>query len=228
MRPRQPVREKSRRTREHILFAAERLFAERGFSSSSMRDITAAAGVNLSVVYYYFKDKEALLFSVIESFVLPIMERERELLRAARGEAGADEPIPPRRLVESMILPRAECGSESARRLMMRLFSRSGPFEKKVFARLSELTKDVRDESAKEFCRTFSHLSEEEVRFRIANFVAMLNGWGAVAPFLKDAGMLRKEFPRDRRTYYEMLIALVLRLFDAPAMLPVPAEAERI
>ncbi|MGN0861185.1 MAG: TetR family transcriptional regulator, partial [Candidatus Spyradosoma sp.] len=42
------LREKSLRTRERILTAAEKLFAEQGFDGASMRGITASAKVNLS------------------------------------------------------------------------------------------------------------------------------------------------------------------------------------
>ena len=51
-------------TKERILDAAERLFAERGFAATSLRSITAAAGVNLAAVNYHFRSKEALLEAV--------------------------------------------------------------------------------------------------------------------------------------------------------------------
>jgi len=44
-----------------ILEAAERLFAERGFDGTSVRDIAAEAGVNLAMISYYFGSKEGLL-----------------------------------------------------------------------------------------------------------------------------------------------------------------------
>ena len=41
--------------------AAERLFAERGFSGVPVRMIAAEAGVNWSLVGYYFRGKDGLL-----------------------------------------------------------------------------------------------------------------------------------------------------------------------
>ena len=41
-----------------ILDAAERLFAEFGYNGVSVRDITKAAGANLSSVYYHFHRSE--------------------------------------------------------------------------------------------------------------------------------------------------------------------------
>ena len=47
-------------TRERLLDAAERLFCEKGFESSSVRDLTTLAGCNISAVNYYFGDKKGL------------------------------------------------------------------------------------------------------------------------------------------------------------------------
>ena len=41
--------------------AAERLFAEKGFAGTSVRDIAEAASVNLAMISYYFGSKEKLL-----------------------------------------------------------------------------------------------------------------------------------------------------------------------
>lgn len=47
-------------TRQKILRTATRLFAQKGFSGTSVRDIVAAARVNVSAVNYYFGDKRKL------------------------------------------------------------------------------------------------------------------------------------------------------------------------
>ncbi len=52
------------RTREQILCAAEELFAEKGFSQTSIRDITEKAECNLAAVNYYFHGKENLYTEV--------------------------------------------------------------------------------------------------------------------------------------------------------------------
>ncbi|MBU6212715.1 MAG: TetR/AcrR family transcriptional regulator [Gammaproteobacteria bacterium] len=63
-------------TRQKILDAAEILFAERGFHSVSVRDITAAAGVDVALVHYHFGNKQ-LLFETV-------FMRRAELLNAER------------------------------------------------------------------------------------------------------------------------------------------------
>src|ERR1043165_494076 len=47
-----------------IVLAAERLFAERGFEGTSVRDIAQEAGVNVAMISYYFGSKEKLLHAV--------------------------------------------------------------------------------------------------------------------------------------------------------------------
>ena len=47
-----------------LLAAAARVFAERGYHQTSMRDLAKAAGVSLAGAYYYVESKEALLFLI--------------------------------------------------------------------------------------------------------------------------------------------------------------------
>ena len=61
-----------RDTREVILDAAEALFAEQGYSATSMRQLTAAAGVNLAAVSYHFGGKEELTKAVLARRIEPI------------------------------------------------------------------------------------------------------------------------------------------------------------
>jgi AcrR family transcriptional regulator len=60
----QPVPDQPARTRERLLDTAERLFAERGFAATSVRDITDGAGANLGAVNYYFRSKDNLYVEV--------------------------------------------------------------------------------------------------------------------------------------------------------------------
>jgi TetR/AcrR family transcriptional regulator len=51
-------------TRAAVIDAAERLFAERGFAATSMRDISAASGVSHPLIHHHFGSKEALYAAV--------------------------------------------------------------------------------------------------------------------------------------------------------------------
>ena len=83
----------STETKERLLNAAERLFAEKGIQATSLREITAEAGANLAAVNYHFGSKEALIRSVLDRRLQPLNgERLRQLeeAEAAAGEAGPE------------------------------------------------------------------------------------------------------------------------------------------
>ncbi|WP_449392889.1 TetR/AcrR family transcriptional regulator [Eoetvoesiella caeni] len=58
-----PASKSSRREllQESILEAASTLFIQRGFQGTSMGDIAEAMGVTRTAIYYYFRNKEAIL-----------------------------------------------------------------------------------------------------------------------------------------------------------------------
>src|SRR3954454_18343703 len=51
-------------TRALVIDAAERLFAERGFAATSMRDISAASSVSHPLIHHHFGSKEELYAAV--------------------------------------------------------------------------------------------------------------------------------------------------------------------
>src|SRR3954467_6620801 len=51
-------------TRALVIDAAERLFAERGFAATSMRDISAASGISHPLIHHHFGSKEDLYAAV--------------------------------------------------------------------------------------------------------------------------------------------------------------------
>jgi TetR/AcrR family transcriptional regulator, cholesterol catabolism regulator len=54
--------------REQILDAAMRVFAQKGFSRATNRDVAQEAGITTGLIYYYFANKEALLQAVLETY----------------------------------------------------------------------------------------------------------------------------------------------------------------
>ena len=73
-------------THERILDAAETLFAERGFEGVSVRDIVAAANVNLAAINYHFGSKSALLMEIFGKRAKELNKERFERLRAAAPE----------------------------------------------------------------------------------------------------------------------------------------------
>ncbi|MEN8181657.1 MAG: TetR/AcrR family transcriptional regulator [Myxococcota bacterium] len=81
-----------RSTRERILDAAERLFAEQGISGTPLRALTAEAGVNLAAVHYHFGSKERLLDAVVERRARPVNEQRLRELEVLEEGAGTRAP----------------------------------------------------------------------------------------------------------------------------------------
>ena len=52
--------------KEIITRSAIDLFATKGFSVTAMKDIAKAAEVNVALLYYYFKNKEEILYYIME------------------------------------------------------------------------------------------------------------------------------------------------------------------
>jgi len=79
--------------RQHIFEAAERVFAERGFESARVQEISGAAGLSMGTIYAIFPSKTDLHRAILE-------ERGQELLRLAREVA--DGTAPPREALDAL------------------------------------------------------------------------------------------------------------------------------
>ena len=71
--------------RQRLLQAALDLFTEKGYASTSVREIVDAAGVTKPVLYYYFKSKEGIY---LELFREPFAFFSQILEDARHGEGG--------------------------------------------------------------------------------------------------------------------------------------------
>jgi AcrR family transcriptional regulator len=71
------------RTRDAILRAAQKLFAQKGYSTTGVREVATEAGVNSALVRRYFKSKEGLLREALDE-VLQI----EPFIRGDRAEFG--------------------------------------------------------------------------------------------------------------------------------------------
>lgn len=75
-------------TRDALLDAAERLFADVGIDAASLRSITNEAGANLASVNYHFGSKDGLVKAVLSRRFRPITEIRLSMLDACEGRAG--------------------------------------------------------------------------------------------------------------------------------------------
>lgn len=93
-------------TRDKLVLAAERLFAERGIDNVSLREINRAAGQrNVAALHYHFGSREALLEAIFEHRMAGLDRRRVAMLDAIEAEGRADSI---RAVVEAMVLPLAD------------------------------------------------------------------------------------------------------------------------
>ena len=86
-------------TKDKILDAAEVLFAEHGFSETSLRIITSVAEVNLAAVNYHFGSKKILIQAVIDRYFITFTKHlEKEF-----NSYADDAPISFQSLMESLL-----------------------------------------------------------------------------------------------------------------------------
>jgi AcrR family transcriptional regulator len=70
--------------RKTLLVAGIDLFAEKGYASTSVREIVSAAGVTKPVLYYYFQSKEGLFQAILDSAA----EEQEVILKEALQKPG--------------------------------------------------------------------------------------------------------------------------------------------
>src|SRR5918992_10076 len=74
MNRRESVASTKRDRREDIVQASLKLFAEKGFHGTSMRDIARAADITEGLIYHYFTNKRDLFTAIIEEHsFLPLL-----------------------------------------------------------------------------------------------------------------------------------------------------------
>ena len=89
-----PLRRDPAATRQKLLTAARREFADRGLAGARVDEIAARAGVNKQLVYHYFGDKDALYLAVLEWVYEEIRAQERKLNL---------EGLPPQQAIKRLI-----------------------------------------------------------------------------------------------------------------------------
>lgn len=211
-------------TRERILDAAERLFAERGVGGTSLRAVTSAAGVNLAAVHYHMGSKEALLREVLSRTIAPINQERLKRLDAL--EAGA-APVPLDALLEAFLRPALESarGGEDHPRLVSRLLARiysddSVTFQTVVLEQFAE----VIERFSLALTASVPALDPSEALHRLQYCVAVLMHVLAGTPDVSRFVPF-EHFPSSRETELQRMISFLSAGIRAPAISTDPRGA---
>ncbi|MDO4709758.1 MAG: TetR/AcrR family transcriptional regulator [Pseudomonadota bacterium] len=170
-------------TKERILNAAEALFAEQGFSATSLREVTTRADVNIAAVNYHFGSKENLINEVFRRRMDEMSQARLALLKAALAEqSGQIEAI-----LRAFIIPALGVSSERGGVAFIRVIARAYA-EKNDGLRtfLSARYGHVLREFAKALAPCLPGLSKEQLYWRL-DFVI-----GALTYAMSDFGVIKR------------------------------------
>ena len=81
---------KSDITKQKILKAAEKAFAQKGLYGARVDEISEASETNKRMIYAYFGNKEQLYIAVIEAVYGRLAEFEEPLLRQIQGKRASE------------------------------------------------------------------------------------------------------------------------------------------
>jgi AcrR family transcriptional regulator len=202
-------------TKDRLLDAAEKLFAESGIDAVSLRTITSEAGVNLAAVNYHFQSKEALAMAVVERRFGPI-NRERLRMLDEFEASAAGNPVPVPQLVEAFVAPvlaLKEGPASAFVPLMARIYSEQRAFAERIFR---DQLFPVAQRFHAAFERSLPHLPPAEILWRIQFLAgAMVH---AIRMPIKLTGITPDwTEPSDARRLAPLMITFFTAAFEAPA-----------
>ena len=70
---------------DHLLTQAARVFADKGYHTTTMRDLAGASGMSLAGMYYYVRGKEELLALIQERCFTRVLEGAERAVAASTG-----------------------------------------------------------------------------------------------------------------------------------------------
>lgn len=194
-------------TKERILGVAEALFARHGFAGASLRQVTAAAKVNLAAVNYHFGSKESLIEEVFR-------RRLDELNRHRLTALAAVTANPAHRLedvLDAFVRPALEQSMDSSGgSAFVRVLARAyAEHDERLRRFLSDNYGHVLREFATAFAHLLPHLGKEELYWRL-DIVA-----GALTYAMADFGMIKRKNDVTEQSHRERTAQHLVRFAAA-------------
>jgi AcrR family transcriptional regulator len=197
-------REAGSRTRARLMDAALDLLAERGEDSVSLRDLTGAAGANVSAVSYHFGSLKSLCDAAIED----ALERYLDAQHVAVADLSPDSTLED--LAEAFARPMISALASGGRNLaVMRLVARAGIDPPDGWRRFDAVFDQIRADSLRVLKRNVSRANAGDLILRTRMVAGMLN-WMVLSPLGTD---LRG---RSRRQLERLVIPTLAGAFGGP------------
>jgi AcrR family transcriptional regulator len=215
--PSSAARDAENETREKLIAVAGTLFALHGYRGVSVRAIAAAAGVNWSLVGYYFRGKEGLLFEVYRRQCEAIKAERSQLLKAAKADS---QPPQLEKVIEVFVLPalsvvQPQAGGASFSRLCVMLAAENS----KLLDRLAKNFNASDVALIDALCECLPALSRDEVFWRFHYMIGTIYYTAMDPERIKDLSKGRCD-PANVSENAKRLIPFLAAGFRAPASLP--------
>jgi len=171
-------------TKDRILGAAEELFAQFGFTGTSLRQVTSRADVNIAAVNYHFGSKENLVNEVFRRRMDDMSAQRLGALEAAvRQHPGELEPILAAFVEPALALAQDKHGGAAFVRVVARAYAEKNDSLRKF---LSDHYGHVLRDFARAIAGCVPELSKEELYWRL-DFLA-----GALTYAMADFGLIKR------------------------------------
>ena len=163
-------------TKDRLLGAAERLFAEKGFAEVSIRELAAAADVNLAAVNYHFQGKDNLFEEVVRRRFLD--QRDRTLAALAAVTAVGDRRPPLDAIIRAIVGPylhgalASEDGSRVMALIAREMHTSTGAHHAAIF---KDMIAPVFAAFSAAMLRARPNLRQEQVNWLIASVVGQIH-----------------------------------------------------
>ncbi|MGJ4728538.1 TetR/AcrR family transcriptional regulator [Luteimonas sp. SDU101] len=170
-------------TKERILGAAEELFAQHGFSGTSLRQVTSRADVNIAAVNYHFGSKENLVNEVFRRRMDVMSSQRLERLRLALADRpGELEPV-----LAAFVEPALDMAQDRHGGAFIRVIARAYAEKNEGLRKfLSDQYGHVQREFARALATCLPHLDKEQLYWRL-DFLG-----GALTYAMADFGLIKR------------------------------------
>ncbi len=202
-------------TRERILDAAERLFAQRGVAAVSLREIRLAAGArNTAAVQFHFGDRDGVIDGLIARHMPAIGARQAELAAEA-------DPDDTRALLEVLVRPVMEYAEQGpSQRAWVKIMAELAALPDLYLGDMSEIAPEPGRHAAAALYRHIARFLPSDVaRERIIMMADISTRICGVYARLTDEGESRPHLSAE--AYTANLLDMLHAALFAPATEPV-------
>ncbi|TXH64584.1 MAG: TetR/AcrR family transcriptional regulator [Thermomonas sp.] len=194
-------------TKDRILHAAEELFAAQGFATTSLRQVTSRADVNIAAVNYHFGSKDNLVNEVFRKRMDEMSAQRLAALAAAKqAHPGELEPVLAAFVEPALAMAQDRHGGGAFIRVIARAYAESNDSLRKF---LSDQYGHVLRDFARAIDTCVPGMGKEEL-YRRLDFLS-----GALTYAMADFGLIKRPHGVSESTHRARAAKSLIRFAEA-------------